>query len=444
MSEPAALARAARRLCSALVLGVLPIALTAFVIGSTLHSATFLYDFHGDLYDAGVAILHGRDPYQAALLQHLAALARSGRPAPTTFATPVYPAPILLVAAPLALLPYTAAALTFTALSIAALFMGLHLLGVRDPRCYGAALLSWPVLHGLRLGQVDTLLVLALALAWRHRERTIASAAALAAAVAAKLFLWPVALFPLARRRYRTAVSAAALGAVATLGAWAVIDFHGLTSYPRLLGDLSTIEAGAGVSFDSLAQALGVARGLGTAAGLAVSAVLIVLAYFLCRRPVAGLERNAFALLVLAGLTASPLVWPHYLTLLFVAIALLSPSFGPLWLAPLLAWLAPVELTHGRAIEVLLYLVIELTVAAYAAMPLLRRRPTREVRSAPASSRDFANRPVGEGPTVRLGGGLESTSSRSYIASQRPNNWPEEPHYTQVEDLTPRTANRPT
>jgi hypothetical protein len=422
VSDPAALARAGSRVGSALLLGVLPIALTAFVIGSTIHSNTFLYDFHGDLYDAGVAILHGRDPYQAALFQHLAAIARSGRPAPTTFATPVYPAPILLLATPLALLPYTAAALTFTAISIAALIAGLHLLGVRDPRCYGAAFLSWPVLH---------------------RERTIASAAALAAAVAAKLFLWPVALFPLARRRYRTAVSAVALGAGVTLGAWAVIDFHGLTTYPRLLSDLSTVEAGAGVSFDSLAHALGVARALGTAAGLAVSVALIVLAYVLCRRPGAGLQRNAFALLVLASLTASPLVWPHYLTLLFVAIALLSPSFGPLWLAPLLAWLAPVELTHGRVIEVLLYLAIELTVAACAVAPLLRR-PTREVGSGSASNGDFANRPVGEGPTVRLGGGLESTSSRSHIASQRPNKGPGEPHYTGVEDPTPRTANRPT
>jgi hypothetical protein len=38
---------------------------------------------------------------------------------------------------------------------------------------------------------------------------------------------------------------------------------------------------------------------------------------------------------VMAALTASPIVWDHYLVLLFVPIALMSPSYSKLWLVPL-------------------------------------------------------------------------------------------------------------
>jgi hypothetical protein len=435
------LLRAARQILTTLVFGVLPVACVLLFVGGTIGSRTSLFDFHGDLYGAGAAILHGHNPYRAGFLAHLAALAHAGDHRSTTFAVPVYPAPALLLSAPLALLPYTVAAVVFTALGIGALLLGLRLLGVRDPRCYGAAFLSWPVLHSLRLGQVNELLVLGLAIVWRYRDRAAMPALAAAATISAKLLLWPVALFLVFERRFRTAVIAAAAAALGTAAAWAAIGFAGLAGYPRMLGDLARVEGAAGVSFGSLSVALGGSRALGDDMGLAITAGLIALAWRLARRDaLADGSARAFSIVVVGALTASPLVWPHYLTLLLVPIALISPAFGPLWLVPLLAWAAPVELTDGRIGTILVYIAIESIVVLSAASPLIGSLGRRY----PGPSRAFRQPLGGGGATVRLAPGLESTTSRSYLAAQRPNKGPEEPYYTQVEDLVPRTANRPT
>ena len=69
---------------------------------------------------------------------------------------------------------------------------------------------------------------------------------------------------------------------------------------------------------------------------------------------------------IIAALVASPMVWPHYLALLFVPIALVSPTLSWLWLTPLLAY--PVAQTTGRPWVIPLYLAI-------VAAPLVRLWP---------------------------------------------------------------------
>jgi hypothetical protein len=222
----------------------------------------------------------------------------------------------------------------------------------------------------MRLGQVNGLLVLGLGLLWRGRDRTWAAGAATAAVVVAKLFLWPMGLFLLLTRRRRHAAAAVLLGAVSVLAGWAVIGFNGLGSYPAMVGHLSAIEGPAGISLVSLASSLGLGSGIGVAAAWLSCAGVLVLAALVLRGD--GAEDRAFALCVVAGLLGSTLVWPHYFVLLYVAIALLSPRLGPLWLIPLVTWLAPVELTHGSAWRIAVYLVLELTVVAVlVARPLL-------------------------------------------------------------------------
>jgi hypothetical protein len=196
------------------------------------------------------------------------------------------------------------------------------------------------------------------------------------------------------------------------LVAWAVIGFAGLSTYPGMLSNLSTVEGTAGISLLSLAGATGVAHGVATAASALITLALVGLAWMALR--IDGGERSAFGLLVVAGLTSSSLVWPHYLTLLFVPVALMSPTFGPLWLVPLLAYLAPVELTHGNAWQIGVYLAIELIVALALIRPLLAAR-----RGALPST-DRADRREGERATGRLVHGLRSTSFRSSPAAQRP------------------------
>jgi len=59
-----------------------------------------------------------------------------------------------------------------------------------------------------------------------------------------------------------------------------------------------------------------------------------------------------------AALVASPIVWPHYLALLLVPIALVSPGLSALWLVPLLAYVAPVAQTHDHPWAIVPYLII--------------------------------------------------------------------------------------
>jgi hypothetical protein len=187
--------------------------------------------------------------------------------------------------------------------------------------------------------------------------------------VAAKLFLWPLGLWLLATRRLRTTAVAALVTIVGVLAAWAVIGFDGLSTYPRMLSDLSTVEAAAGVSLVSVGKAIGISRTVSELASLAAAAALLAATWRIASSGAEQGDRRALGLAVIAGLLASPLVWPHYLSLVIVPIALLSPRLSPLWFVPLLAWLAPIELTGGSLANMLPYLAIEAIVGA----ALLRR-----------------------------------------------------------------------
>ena len=71
--------------------------------------------------------------------------------------------------------------------------------------------------------------------------------------------------------------------------------------------------------------------------GLATAALAgLVLIYGMTRAARHGDESRAFALSILAALAMSPIVWNHYLVLLFVPLALIRPRFSVLWLAS--AW----------------------------------------------------------------------------------------------------------
>ena len=317
-----------------------------------------LFDFKGGLYDAGRDILHGHDPYRPRFLATQAAIMRAGGIAmgETTrnlFSIPVYPAPANLAVVPLSLLPFWLAGALFTLLSIGAMVLGLRLLAVRDWRCFAVALLSWPFLFSLDLGALGPLLVLGAGIAWRWRERLWPPAIAVASLVIAKVFPWPLGVWLLVTRRFRTLALAIVIGLVALFAAWAVIGFEGMMQYPRMLSELSQIEEGRAVSLVALLLAIGVPAGIATAAALAATAGLLGVAWRLAGRP--GGDAQAFGLAVMAALTSSPIVWEHYMVLLFVPIALVSRRFSPLWLlpacAPLMTGIADALVSKGGPIH---------------------------------------------------------------------------------------------
>jgi Glycosyltransferase family 87 len=299
-----------------------------------------LFDFRGGLYNAGVAILHGRSPYQPGFLEHQAAILRAGGIArgETTklaFSIPVYPAFPNLLVVPLSLLPLWLAGTVYTLISCAAMAAGLRLLGVRDWRCLAVVASSWPFLYGLYLGAIGPFLVLGAGIAWRWRDRLWPPALAIAAIVAAKIFPWTLGVWLLITRRYRALALTAAAGAVITFGAWAVIGFHGLTEYPQMLSNMSFLQEGRADSIVTVLRVAGVSSGTANLCAIIAAVAILGLAWRLSHGDDG--DRRAFGLTVLAALASTPIVWDHYMVLLFVPIALCSPQFSALWFGPLIA-----------------------------------------------------------------------------------------------------------
>jgi hypothetical protein len=66
---------------------------------------------------------------------------------------------------------------------------------------------------------------------------------------------------------------------------------------------------------------------------------------------------------ILASLVTTPLLWLHYLLLLFVPIAVYRPRLSGLWFLPLLLWVTPTTHSHGTTWRIALALAVVAVVA---------------------------------------------------------------------------------
>ena len=306
---------------------VVPIWVVVYVIRGASSSAGQDFDLH-TLWVAGRDVAHGVSPYPF-----------------------VYPAPAAVMMTPIGVLPWRAAVAVFFVLSVASMFGALRILGVRDWRCYGACLVALPTVSAIGIGTLSPFLALAVACAWRWRDRRLVVAGALAAAVVTKLFLWPLFVWLLATRRIRTALWGGAAVAGTALAAWAVIGFAGFSSYPRHLGGIASVEQYKSYSVVAFLHAVGLTGGLGraVAAGIAVGALAAIV--LLARR--AGGDFASFTAAIGAALLISPIVWVHYLVLLYVPIAVARQRLSTLWLAPLALWILPGQESNGSLVRLL-------------------------------------------------------------------------------------------
>jgi hypothetical protein len=301
-----------------------PAIAVGFACWYELRARDTLQDF-GIFRAAALVVVHGRSPYVAATP---AALAH--------FDKFVYPPVTAFLFVPFAAVPSEVGRALILVGAFAAIVGALRLLHVEDWRCYGVALASAPAIDSVALGALTSFLLLGAAAAWRYRDRTAVAAVVVAFTAILKLFLWPLAIWLLATRRWRSVVACAGAGMVLLLGSWAVIGFAGLRSYPTLLHVLERIEAPASYSVIALVGVRGAAQTAVTAA----LAVAVAAAVVLAARAPDG-DRRGFAVAVLAALLATPLLWLHYLLLLYVPIALYRPRLAPLWFLPLLLWVTP-------------------------------------------------------------------------------------------------------
>jgi hypothetical protein len=147
------------------------------------------------------------------------------------------------------------------------------------------------------------------------------------------LFLWPLAVWLLATRRYRSVFNAC-IGCVVAVALSAVpLGLGVLVHYPIVLRSVSQLEAPGSASLVGLGFTLTGSTMVGFVMSFVGGGLLLLLALRSGRR---GDDSRAFRLCVVASLALTPIVWNHYLVLLFVPLAIVRPRFSPLWLGT--AW----------------------------------------------------------------------------------------------------------
>jgi alpha-1,2-mannosyltransferase len=300
---------------------------TLAFVGLSLAEELLAWDVRFAYLPAAEAVLDGRSPYPA--LDDPILEEQKGY---------VYPPQLVVALTPLTFLPVDVVALLVAAGLLALVAYTLHLLGIRDVRCYAAAFLWMPTTSGVLLGNVSIPLAFAMAVLWRYREELWRPSLALGLAVSAKLLFWPMLVWMVAMRRLRAAVLAVVLGLVVTLLAWAVIGFAGFGGYPDLLEGLSDIQSERSYSIVGMAATLGLGEGVGRVLTLVLGLALLVACVLFARR---SDDARSFTCAIAATLVLSPIVWLHYLVVLLVPMAIFRPRFSALWLLPILLWISP-------------------------------------------------------------------------------------------------------
>jgi glycosyl transferase family 87 len=319
------------------------IAAPLWILIAAALSHKFALDFRLAFLPAARAVMHGTSPYTAIGSRALA----EG----TAF---LYPPLAAYMLVPFTLLPPLVAEIVAVGLAAAAVPATLLLLDVRDWRCHAVAFLWWPTIIGIQTANLTLPILLGLALAWRYRNRTWAAAGALALIVALKLVFWPLLLWPLVTRRYRTALLGAAFSAGLVLLPWAGIGFTGLRGFPHLLASVSRGEGPHSYSLAALFHGVLPSWTAASAAETVVGVGVLLLVLEAGRR---GRDRDTFALAIVATLVLTPLLEMHYLAALLVVVALFRPRFSFAWLVPLLIWGAPATVA-GSMIQVAHVLVV--------------------------------------------------------------------------------------
>jgi len=319
------------------------------VDGKYFPDGGFLFDLHV-MWNAGHDVVTGHSPYPF-----------------------VYPAPAAFLMAPFGALPWSVAVVAFTLSLVVALVLTLRLLEVRDWRCYAVVLACLPMASSVMIGTLSPFLALGAAAAWRYRDRRWVVATAIAAVVVTKILLWPLAIWLVATRRFRSAAATVTVGICLLFSSWALLGFNGLLDYPHRLGRVAGLEQDKSYSPFALFRSLGMPTASARLALVAL-AIVAVAAVIAVARGNDG-DRRSFVVALLAGLLLSPIVWLHYLVVLVVPIALYRPRLGAAWLVPLAYWFFPGQENHGSARNIALMFVLTAATLALAMWRGRQRAP---------------------------------------------------------------------
>ena len=288
--------------------------------GLTTAQSTFGCDFLA-YYNASVHWIHGQPIYDLS------------QTSTGTCGTFQYPPPFVLLAAPFSFFGFDVGNWLWIAFLLGCWAVGTAILPVRSSTRWIVLMLGaigWPLIFGVRIGQVAPILYLCFAAAWRSLDVPRGLGASIALGALVKLQPGLLGLWLLVRREWRAVSFALVTGLVIVIGA-AVVGLRDWLDLVALLRNLT----------DALTQQSNVAIGavllqLGAPAGVAgavqslntVAIVVLVLAIGIRLPRTAG-----FLATIVATQLVSPIVWTHY------ALALLLPVA---WLLDRRQWWAVV------------------------------------------------------------------------------------------------------
>jgi hypothetical protein len=342
-----------------LAFGFLPVAFTTALFAAGGHA--FAYDFHQAFWPAGRSVLHGAAPY-----------VDPASPEVAKGVAFIYPAVAAVLLAPFAILGRAGADQLFVLLNIASVGLLLWALRVRDWRLYGLSLLLAPVVYAWHLGNVTLPIALGVAMVWRWRDRDVRAGALVAILVSVKVFVWPLGLWLLATRRYRTFGYAAGTALAVNIAAWAMIGFQQIGPFRQLLAAANRLEEAHGYSSVALAMQIGLDRSAAHLAAVACTAIAAAWCWSLGRH---GRDAAAMATAVGVCLVASPIVWLPYFSLLLIPLALYRPRLSGTWYLAIPLWACPIVDPTGwqRIIAVAGMFAIAVALSTRGAAPRYRR-----------------------------------------------------------------------
>jgi hypothetical protein len=243
----------------------------------------------------------------------------------------------------------------------------LWILAIRDWRCYGATLLWLTVWGAVQTANLSLVFTLGVAGLWCLRERALPAGGLVALMIAGKLFLWPLALWLVATRRWRATAAAVTIGALASAAAFAVVGFDRVSRVLTLLRGNVEDNGTKPYTIVAVVQQLGAPQAVGFALCWVTGAVVLAVA---ARAGIRGADAASLSLFLGAALLLSPVVWSHYLALLLVPVALARPRFSGLWLLPLPLWVCPA--VDAALPQKLLLLGVGAAIVAICARDLMR------------------------------------------------------------------------
>ena len=362
---------AARRVGEWFAFGVLPVLVFCWWLAFAMFdpAGDWAFDFR-QFWQGGNDVVNGVSPYPTAAMLATAGDHLGPVGIQEVFRFP-YPAAAAIAFAPFGAFGFDVASALWGALLIVSLFAAVWILGVRDWRVVGVVIASAPVIAAVRIGTLTPILILLLAISWRWRDRKWIASGSLAIAISLKLFLWPLAVWLAATRRWAAASLAAGLALAMTLGAWAAIGFEGLADYPELVRRLGDVVADRGFSLVALGVEVGLAEGVAAALpwliGLSLLAAVVVVARG------GDADQRAFSLAIIASIALTPIVWQHYFALLVVPLALARPRLSSAWVLLMIFWLVPAQENVGELWRIVVAVVVVGAVLAVSVST--RRRP---------------------------------------------------------------------